>query len=160
MNIKEISRELEVKIYKNRLKLSSYNITSLDGSPEEVQGDLDISHNKLTSLKGCTKKILENFNVSGNKLTSLEYSPEEVGKSFNCSYNEITTLKHLTKCFSLGILDVSHNKLNNIDEIKELKDLQELDAVSNNFDRNYANQIEEHCLDNAIRLNYNYMSLR
>jgi hypothetical protein len=69
------------------------DITSLDGSPEIVEGAADVANNKLTSLKGGPKEVGGSFSCSKNLLTSLKGGPKKVGTYYYCSNNKITSLE-------------------------------------------------------------------
>jgi hypothetical protein len=64
-----------------------YNLTSLEGSPNEVGAHFSCSSCiNLTTLKGAPKEVGGNFNCSDcNNLTSLEGAPKKVGY-FDHSY--------------------------------------------------------------------------
>ena len=68
-------------------------ITSLEGSPKEVDGNFDCSRNQLTSLEGAPQNVVGNFNCRDNQLTSLKGGPQEVGGIFDCSDNKLTSLE-------------------------------------------------------------------
>jgi len=70
-----------------------WGLTSLEGSPEYVGGDFNISTQELTSLKGSPNEVGGNFNCTASSLTSLEGGPVKVGGDFDCSYNQLTSLK-------------------------------------------------------------------
>ena len=70
------------------------SLSTMNGFPEEVGGNLVASYNKIKSLKGGPKKVGFNYAVTGNKLTSLEGAPESINGSFSCSYNKLSTLKN------------------------------------------------------------------
>ena len=66
----------------------SYNeLTTLDGSPQEVGGNFDCSHNELTTLEGAPQKVDGYFDCSHNELTTLEGAPQKVGRSLYCRDN-------------------------------------------------------------------------
>jgi len=58
----------------------------------EVTGDFDVSSNNLKSLKGGPENVNGDFNCSSNLLESLEFSPKSAG-SFYASNNFIFSLK-------------------------------------------------------------------
>jgi hypothetical protein len=68
-------------------------LTTLEGSPSEVDGHFDCGGNQLTTLEGSPSSVSRYFNCSNNQLTSLEGSPSRVGRDFRCSYNQLTTLE-------------------------------------------------------------------
>ena len=61
-------------------------ITSLEGSPREVQGFFDCSYcQSLTSLEGSPDFVRDSFYCTGNsKLKSLKGGPKHVGEGFYC----------------------------------------------------------------------------
>ena len=61
-------------------------LTSLAGSPKEVEGCFCCQFNNLTSLKGAPQKVYGSFYCNDNKLTSLVGAPKVVG-SFWCNDN-------------------------------------------------------------------------
>lgn len=62
-------------------------ITSLEGSPREVQGFFDCSYcQSLTSLEGSPDFVRDSFYCTGNsKLKSLKGGPKHVGEGFYCT---------------------------------------------------------------------------
>jgi len=69
------------------------NLTTLDGAPNKVGRDFDCSYDKLTSLEGAPNKVGRDFDCSSNNLTTLEGAPNKVGRDFYCGYNELTSLE-------------------------------------------------------------------
>jgi len=68
----------------------SYNdLTSLKGSPVEVDGGFFCGQNNLTSFKYAPKIIRYSFNCSNNKINSFEYFPSYIGDLFVCLNNPI-----------------------------------------------------------------------
>jgi len=63
---------------------SGNNLTSLEGSPEEVGEHFYCAFNKLTNLVGGPKKVEAWFDCGGNNITSLEGAPEYIGRAFYC----------------------------------------------------------------------------
>lgn len=76
-------------------KIDDKSITSLEGFPKFVDGELGIRDCKnLTSLKGCPESIGGRFILSGSPLiTTLEGCPRNVGGSFDLSNLGLTDLK-------------------------------------------------------------------
>ena len=62
-------------------------LTTLEGSPQEVGGNFDCGFNKLTTLEGAPQEVGGDFYCSYNELTTLEGSPQKVGGSFYCINN-------------------------------------------------------------------------
>lgn len=83
----------ELKSPATKLNVPSANITSLDGSPEIVEGAVDISNNNLKSLKGGPKEVGGCFSCTTNSLTSLKGGPKKVGTYYYCSNNKLTSLE-------------------------------------------------------------------
>jgi hypothetical protein len=67
-------------------------LTSLEGFPRTITGDLQLSFNKLSSLKGGPLEVKGNVDVSNNQLVNLVGSPNTVNY-FNCSNNPLVSLK-------------------------------------------------------------------
>lgn len=65
---------------------------SLEGSPQEVIGNFDVSHNVIIDLKGSPSFVGKNFNCSFNELETLEGNLKEVHGDFNCSDNYLINL--------------------------------------------------------------------
>ena len=100
------------------------NLTSLEGSPEEVGWRFYCTNcSKLTSLKGAPKKVNKTFDCGGCKnITSLKGAPEEVGENFYCdNCHKLTSLEGAPKkvgedfccfeCDSLKTLDGAPEKI-------------------------------------------------
>jgi len=70
-------------------------LTSMEGFPEEVTGNFNVSNNRIENLVGGPKKVGKSYNASSNqKLISLEGAPEEVGEGFS-----------VTDCYGLTSLE-------------------------------------------------------
>ena len=85
--------------------LQQLNLTSLEGSPQKIEGDFICSGNsELTSLEGGPQEV-DAFHCNQNiKLTLLIGCPQIVGSYFNCSDNkELTSImgapKHIYESF-------------------------------------------------------------
>ena len=61
-------------------------LTTLYGSPAEVERNFFAGNNKLHSLEGCTRVIPMVFEVCNNQLETLEYGPEYTG-TYLCQKN-------------------------------------------------------------------------
>ena len=59
----------------------------------EVNGSFNCSHNQLTSLEGSPQEVGKNFYCHKNRLTTLEGAPEKVGEDFYCFNNQLTSLR-------------------------------------------------------------------
>lgn len=94
-NLKGIS---SIKV-KQSIKITECpDLTSLEGCPEEIMGNFDISDNmNLVSLKGGPKKIEGDFNCSGCNLTSLDGGPIEVMGRYLGYDNNLSTLNGFSK---------------------------------------------------------------
>ena len=57
----------------------SNNLTSLRGSPKELEGTFSCSDNKLTTLKFCPDFVRDNFVCMDNLLTILDEIPNRLG---------------------------------------------------------------------------------
>lgn len=87
-----------IKVKQNIRITECPDLTSLEGCPEEIMGDFDISDNKnLMSLKGSPKKIGGNFDCSGCNLNSLEGGPIEVMGRYTGNNNNLSTLNGFSK---------------------------------------------------------------
>lgn len=85
--------DIEGETWFGNLNLGVCGITSLEGCPKVIYGNLDISHNKgLSSLEHCTNEIYGSFYCNDCNLKSLEYGPKKVGTDYNCSNNPLYTL--------------------------------------------------------------------
>lgn len=70
-----------------------YDLVSLEGCPEEVDGYFDVSYNELTTLEGAPEYVGKHFDCSGNKLISLKGCPKKIYSSFECNRNNLTSLE-------------------------------------------------------------------
>jgi hypothetical protein len=77
----------------DRRFLENKQLTSLQGSPKEFDGDFECRYNKLTSLEGAPEKVDGDFNCEHNQLTSLKGCPQKVFYHFDCSHNQLTSLE-------------------------------------------------------------------
>jgi len=64
-------------------------LTTLEGSPVEVNGNFYCYSNKLTSFQYSPKIIRSEFNCKRNNIKSFEYFPSYVKGDFNCYHNPI-----------------------------------------------------------------------
>ena len=69
------------------------NITSLDGSPQEIGNNFYCYDNQLTTLEGGPSIVKWDYNCSRNNLTSLNGAPKLVNGYFDCSRNFLTSLE-------------------------------------------------------------------
>lgn len=107
---------------------SKNKLTSLVGSPKQVNGSFICAYNQLTSLEGVPQKIVKIFNCSYNQLTTLEESPPEVSQCFDpngpgtlwissgfiCSNNKLTSLKGAPPQVG-NVFDCSNNFLTSLE---------------------------------------------
>ena len=73
------------------------NLTSLEGSPQEVGSDFSCDSTKITSLKGGPKKVGGEFCCDDTKIASLDGAPEFVGGDFYCENTNISSLEGVPK---------------------------------------------------------------
>ena len=111
--LKEFPSFIQFGVVKGFFDCSYNNLTSLKGSPKEVDGDFDCGSNKLITLEGAPKEVSGSFDCCSNKLTSLEGSPREVKGFFDCSYNQLTSLKGSPKKVG-GFFACGHNSLRDL----------------------------------------------
>ena len=88
-------------------------LTSLEGSPEKVDGNFDCSINQLTTLNGAPKKVGGDFNCYNNQLTTLEGAPREVNGYFDCTKNQLTSLEGASREVN-GYFDCAKNQLTSL----------------------------------------------
>lgn len=99
---------------KGSINVSSFNLTSLKGAPQEVNGSFICENNNLTSLDGAPQKIGNSFNCSNNsKLTSLRNGPKFVNKDYYCNDCYLTSLDGAPKKIS-GIFSCQSNALTSL----------------------------------------------
>ena len=67
----------------------------------KVSGYFNCSYNKLTSLKGSPKEVESFFTCYDNNLNDLKYAPNRIGAWFDCSVNNLKNLKNSPTCVSL-----------------------------------------------------------
>jgi hypothetical protein len=107
-------------------------LTTLKGAPQVVNGTFNCSHNKLTNLKGSPREVDGIFDCSYNLLTNLEGGPESVLSAYNCNNNQINTLKS-TSFISLGEnFNCANNQLANLEGVPSVIE-GSLDCSNNNI---------------------------
>jgi hypothetical protein len=94
--------------YSDRSKLSSF-----EGFPKKIQGELIIRNCSFENLKGCPY-IGGNISVTDNLLKSLEGCQEEINGDFKCMYNKLKSLKGAPKKIN-GTFYCSANPLISLD---------------------------------------------
>ena len=72
-------------------------LTSLEGSPVEVNGDFYCRNNYLTSFEYAPRIIRGIFNCEDNNIKTFEYFPSFVKKYFDCEDNPIYEVWNLFK---------------------------------------------------------------
>ena len=105
--------DLGVKYMGGNFNCRDHQLTSLKGSPEEIDGAFECSDNELTSLAGAPRKVGGNFLCVSNKLTSLEGAPRKINGTFSCTSNKLTSLKGGPDEVS-GIFYCINNKLTSL----------------------------------------------
>ena len=85
-----IKGHFPVRFYKVKgsFRCNCSKLTSLQGAPQEVEGNFNCSSCKnLTSLQGAPQEVGGRFCCDFcEKLTSLQGAPQKVGGDFDCSY--------------------------------------------------------------------------
>lgn len=76
--------DLTGKYYNGNIDLYKFGLTSLEGFPDKVTGDVLLQSNKITSLKGSPVYVGGDFYLDKNDLESLEFAPKEIGGKFSC----------------------------------------------------------------------------
>lgn len=111
-------------------------LTSLQGLPDKINGDLAIKNLPLTSLNGCPSLVIGSFSISNIPVETLEGCPHTVGE-FWCRYMpnikncvgmpkkvfrevriefnpEFTSLKGLAKMFGASLMLRDNTKLKSL----------------------------------------------
>ena len=85
---KLITTETENEIWPTEFKCDYYNLTSLEGAPQKINGDFNCSFNKnLTSLEGAPQEGVKDFYCFECNLMSLEGAPKKIQGNFYCGFN-------------------------------------------------------------------------
>ncbi len=96
------------------------NLTSLEGSPEEINGDFNVRLNELTSLEGSPKIVDGDFRCDYNVLETLKGSPEIVTGDYCCSYNKkLTSLEGCSKNIFKSLIFEGIKAFKNKEKIKQ-----------------------------------------
>ena len=94
------------------------NLTTLEGSPIEVNSNFNCHHNRLTSFEYAPKIIRGCFYCRNNNIKTFEYFPSFVKYHFNCYDNPICEVWNLfedwTKIELLNDFDIFRDE--NTDE--------------------------------------------
>lgn len=61
------------------IDLRPSKMNSIEGLPEQINGDLILSYVPITSLKGCPQTITGSLHLSNTKITSLDGLPSHIG---------------------------------------------------------------------------------
>ncbi len=69
------------------LKIKHYLLTSLEGIPEIIKGEVICSYNNLTSLEYSPKIVEGDYNCRNNKLKTLKSGKIIIKGCFNCLDN-------------------------------------------------------------------------
>ena len=108
--------------------ISSCGLITLEGCPEEVEGNFICTNNRLTNLKGGPKIVGGDYDVKQSDLSSLLGAPQHIKKDFDACYNNLTNLKG-----SPQIVDGSFYVANCLlDSLEGSPDI-----ISNDFDCSY-----------------------
>ena len=116
--------------------IGSCMITSMEGFPEEVAGNFNVSNNRIENLVGGPKKVGKAYNANSNpKLISLEGAPEEVDGEFS-----------VNDCYSLTSLEGGPKRTGRYDcnstQIKNLKGAPvEIKGDFASFDAKYCHSL-------------------
>lgn len=89
-----------IKKVEGNFRIPILNLSSLEGCPEEVEGNVSLGgisyKGHITTLKGCPKKVGGSFRIEAYHLESLEHLPK-IGGDFMCSANNLKSLKGCPK---------------------------------------------------------------
>jgi len=110
--------DLTGKIYNKDIYVSHMNLTSLEGSPNEANGNFQCNDNDLKTLKGAPKVVKYNFWCQNNHLKTLEGAPKEIGNSFICKNNELISLKGVPKIIKSNFI-CAYNNIKTFDFLPE-----------------------------------------
>ncbi len=111
-NLKKLP-DLTMVIVKGNFWCYGNQLTTLDGSPQNVSGSFSCSGNQLTSLVGSPQSIGGGFYCYGNDLTTLEGAPQIIGDDFSCHNNKLTSLIGAPKIVE-GYFNCDENLLTNL----------------------------------------------
>ena len=78
----------QIQKYIGDIDCSGEGLTTLDGTPKEINGNFDCNSNKLTTLKKGPEKVSGSYNCNNNNLTNLEGISKEIGSYFSCTKNK------------------------------------------------------------------------
>lgn len=83
---------------------SSNNLKNLDYFPLKIGGTVRIIRNKITSLEGCPEVVNGDFQISNNKLTDLIGGPKNVKGNYYCGSNPLESLEGIPDMIG-GVFD-------------------------------------------------------
>lgn len=107
-------------------------ITSLEGMPRSIDGDLKIGFcKKLTSLKGIPKYIKGDLVITHTEISNLEHFPKYIGGNIKFDTNKLTSLIGLPKDFENKLKCINENKLTSLEGCPSKLDLINLDGTNN-----------------------------
>jgi hypothetical protein len=86
------------------------DLTSLEGTPQQVGGGFYCNNNDLTSLGGAPQQVEGSFDCANNQLTSLMGAPQQVEGTFDCANNQLTSLMGAPQAVD-GNFDCEGNQL-------------------------------------------------
>ena len=95
-------------------------ITSLEGSPEKIDGEFNCSYNKLTTLEYCPKEV-GLFRVESNPLIDLVDIPEKINKFLSCRYTPICSIFNIVDTEFLNAFNTFKVIKDNVVNLKRLK---------------------------------------
>ena len=87
-------------------------LTSLEGSPQEVGGAFVCRNNQLTTLEGSPQEVGGAFDCRNNQLTTLEGAPRKVGVGF---YGEDNPVSEKTLESIFGIMEIGKGYLESVE---------------------------------------------
>ena len=92
-NIKYYTINQDVSIDVNNVNLWNKKLTKLPIKFNKVI-NFWCSYNQLTTLEGSPKEVNGNFWCNNNKLTSFEFAPKIIRGEFECQYNNIKSFEY------------------------------------------------------------------
>lgn len=81
------------RIIKGNLIFRESEITNMIGGPEVVIGSVHASESRLTSLEGAPKVIEGDFLLKGTKISNLEGLPKSIGRNLALDQTPLTSLE-------------------------------------------------------------------
>lgn len=91
-------------VYKSFLCTRNINLTSLEGCPRIINGNIDITNNNITNLKFFPEYVKNDCRVCRTRITNLTGLPDTIHGDLIMNNNEyITTLEGLPKLIKGGI---------------------------------------------------------